>query len=69
MQHVLAGRSELVILLVAGAAGFLVYAGLLRLVAKPLTEEALALVATALPRGRGRRRRAVLASDVKQVGG
>jgi PST family polysaccharide transporter len=66
MQHVLAARSELVILLVAGAAGLAVYVVILRLVAKPLTDEALGLVAKALPRRRGRRRQAVLASDVKQ---
>lgn len=69
VQRLLADRSDLLTLLVATAAGFTVYAATLRVVARPLTDEAVALVATALPRRRRRRGQAILASEMKQMGG
>ena len=69
VQRLMADRSDFVTLLAAGASGFAVYAAVLRLVARSLTDEALALAATALPRRRAGRRQAVLASEMEHVGG
>lgn len=62
----LADRSDFVMLLAAGISGFAVYAAVLRIVGRPLTEEAVELAAKALPRRGGRGRQSVLASEVKE---
>ena len=68
VRHLMADRSDLVTLLVAGASGFVAYAATLRIVARPLTDEVLVLAARALPRRQVRHRQAVVASEVEQLG-
>ena len=69
VQRLLSGRSDFVTLLAAGFSGFVVYAVILRVFARRLTDEALTLAATALPRRRRRPRQALRAPEVEQIGG
>ncbi len=66
VRRLMADRSDLVTLLVAGASGFAVYVATLRIAARSLTDEALALVGAALPR-RPWRRKAVGPSEIEPM--
>jgi O-antigen/teichoic acid export membrane protein len=69
VRRLMADRSDLATLVVAGASGFLVYAATLRIAARSLTDEAVALIGAAVPRRGSRRQKPVLPSEIEPMGG